>query len=75
MADGRPYRRQEVNDDIEYDCPPRLYEWTLETLRNRSNELPPGFVAPDTTTLSTDANGVMSAVTAWNDDFNAYLGI
>ena len=35
----------------------------------------PGFVAPDTTALSTDAIGVMSAVTVSNDDFNAYLGI
>ena len=52
-----------------------MCEWTLETLRNRSNELLPGFVAPDTTTLSTDANGVMSAVMASDDDFNAYLGI
>ena len=39
------------------------------------NELLHGFVAPDTTTLSTDANGIMSAVTAPDDDFNAYLGI
>lgn len=45
------------------------------TLRNRSNEALPGFVAPDTTTLSTDANGVMSVVTASDDDFDAYLGI
>ena len=75
MVDGGPYRRQEVSDDTEHDCPPWLYEWTLETLRNRSNELLSGFVAPDTTTLSTDANGVMSAVTASDDDFNAYLGI
>lgn len=45
------------------------------TLRNRSNEAHPGFVAPDTRTLSTDANGVMSVVTASDDDFDAYLGI
>ena len=45
------------------------------TTRNRSNEALPGFVAPDTTTLSTDANGVMSVVTASDDDFDAYLGI
>lgn len=52
-----------------------MYEWTLETLRNRTNELLPGFVASDTTMLSTDAIGVMSVVTASDDDFNAYLGI
>ena len=45
------------------------------TSRNRSNEALPGFVAPDTTTLSTNANGVMSVVTASDDDFDTYLGI